>query len=87
MWKGTKRSPRFEMPKAVYPKVVGGRYGLSSKEFTPAMVKGVFDNLSRPNPQNHFTVGIVDDVTFTSIDYDPTIPPRPTAWCGHCSTG
>jgi pyruvate-ferredoxin/flavodoxin oxidoreductase len=68
---GDEDSPRFEMPKAIYPKVVGGRYGLSSKEFTPAMVKGVFDNLSRPNPQNHFTVGIVDDVTFTSIDYDP----------------
>lgn len=54
------------------PKVVGGRYGLSSKEFTPAMVKGVFDELAKPKPKNHFTVGILDDVTHTSIDYDPT---------------
>ncbi len=53
------------------PKVIGGRYGLSSKEFTPAMVKGVFDELAKPHSKNHFTVGIVDDVTHTSIDYDP----------------
>ena len=53
------------------PKVFGGRYGLSSKEFTPAMVKGVFDNLKLDSPKNHFTVGINDDVTFTSIPYDP----------------
>ncbi len=52
-------------------KVVGGRYGLSSKEFTPAMVKGVFDELSKDEPKNHFTVGITDDVTHTSIEYDP----------------
>ena len=52
-------------------KVIGGRYGLASKEFTPAMVKGVFDELSRKSPKNHFTVGINDDVTHTSIDYDP----------------
>ncbi len=51
--------------------VVGGRYGLSSKEFTPAMVKSVFDNLDFPTPKNHFTVGINDDVTYTSLDYDP----------------
>ena len=49
------------------PLVVGGRYGLSSKEFTPAMVKAVFDNLAHPAPKNHFTVGIVDDVTGTSL--------------------
>jgi pyruvate-ferredoxin/flavodoxin oxidoreductase len=55
----------------VAKKVVGGRYGLSSKEFTPAMVKGVFDQLAANSPKNHFTVGIKDDVTFTSIDYDP----------------
>jgi pyruvate-ferredoxin/flavodoxin oxidoreductase len=55
-----------------YPKVVGGRYGLSSKEFTPAMVKGVFDVLAAPQPKNHFTVGINDDVCHTSIDFDPT---------------
>lgn len=54
------------------PKIVGGRYGLSSKEFTPAMVKAVFDNLKSDNPKNHFTVGIIDDVTFTSLDYDPS---------------
>ena len=53
------------------PLVVGGRYGLSSKEFTPAMVKGVFDELTKDHPKNHFTVGIIDDVTNTSIDYDP----------------
>ena len=52
-------------------KVIGGRYGLASKEFTPAMVKGVYDELSRKSPKNHFTVGINDDVTHTSIDYDP----------------
>jgi pyruvate-ferredoxin/flavodoxin oxidoreductase len=53
------------------PKVVGGRYGLSSKEFTPAMVKGIYDELSKPNPKNHFTIGINDDVTHTSLGYDP----------------
>jgi pyruvate-ferredoxin/flavodoxin oxidoreductase len=51
-------------------KVIGGRYGLSSKEFTPAMVKGVFDELLKPEPKNHFTVGITDDVTHTSLEYD-----------------
>jgi pyruvate-ferredoxin/flavodoxin oxidoreductase len=53
-------------------KVLGGRYGLASKEFTAAMVKGVFDNMAAANPKNHFTVGINDDVTHTSIAYDPT---------------
>ncbi|MGA3035616.1 MAG: pyruvate:ferredoxin (flavodoxin) oxidoreductase, partial [Terracidiphilus sp.] len=53
------------------PKVVGGRYGLSSKEFTPAMVKGVLDNLKSAAPKNHFTIGITDDVSHTSLDYDP----------------
>jgi pyruvate-ferredoxin/flavodoxin oxidoreductase len=52
------------------PKVVGGRYGLSSKEFTPAMVKGIFDDLANDTPKNHFTIGINDDVTFTSLAYD-----------------
>lgn len=52
------------------PRVIGGRYGLSSKEFTPAMVKAVFDELSRPEPKNHFTIGIVDDVTHTSLPFD-----------------
>ncbi len=53
------------------PRVTGGRYGLSSKEFTPAMVKGVFNNLLEPEPKNHFVVGIIDDVTHSSIDFDP----------------
>ncbi len=53
-------------------KVVGGRYGLSSKEFTPAMVKAVFDNLAADTPKNHFTVGINDDVTHTSLSFDPS---------------
>jgi pyruvate-ferredoxin/flavodoxin oxidoreductase len=53
------------------PKTVGGRYGLSSKEFTPAMVKGIFDELGKVSPKNHFTIGIVDDVTHNSLDYDP----------------
>ncbi len=52
------------------PKVIGGRYGLSSKEFTPAMAKAVFDELAKENPKNSFTVGINDDVTHTSITYD-----------------
>jgi pyruvate-ferredoxin/flavodoxin oxidoreductase len=54
------------------PKVIGGRYGLSSKEFTPAMVKGLFDELKKNKPKNHFTLGIQDDVTETSIEYDPS---------------
>jgi pyruvate-ferredoxin/flavodoxin oxidoreductase len=53
------------------PRIIGGRYGLSSKEFTPAMVKAVLDELKMPHPKNHFTVGIHDDVTHTSLDYDP----------------
>ncbi|MBN2550320.1 MAG: pyruvate:ferredoxin (flavodoxin) oxidoreductase [Anaerolineales bacterium] len=51
-------------------RVIGGRYGLSSKEFTPAMVKGIFDELLKDNPKTHFTIGIYDDVTQTSLDYD-----------------
>ncbi len=50
--------------------VIGGRYGLSSKEFTPAMAKAVLDELKKPEPKKHFTVGIIDDVTFTSLDVD-----------------
>ena len=53
-----------------YPVIVGGRYGLGSKEFTPAMVKAVFDNLDAKEPKNGFTVGIIDDVTNTSLDVD-----------------
>ena len=57
-------------PFAVDPLVVGGRYGLSSKEFNDVMVKAVFDNLAAEKPKNHFTVGIVDDVTHTSLPMD-----------------
>jgi pyruvate-ferredoxin/flavodoxin oxidoreductase len=55
-----------------YPKIIGGRYGLSSKEFTPAMVKSVFDEMKKPQPKNHFNIGINDDVTKTSLNYDPS---------------
>jgi len=60
---GTKETPM--------PRVIGGRYGLASKEFTPAMVKGIFDELKKSNPKNHFTIGINDDVSHTSLEYDP----------------
>jgi pyruvate-ferredoxin/flavodoxin oxidoreductase len=53
-----------------YPAVIGGRYGLGSFEFTPAMVKAVFDELDKPKPKNHFTVGITDDVTGSSLAVD-----------------
>ena len=59
-------------PFKTFPKVVGGRFGLGSKEFTPAMVKGVFDNLDAAEPLNHFSVGIIDDVTNNYIKYDPS---------------
>ncbi|HKH99509.1 MAG TPA: pyruvate:ferredoxin (flavodoxin) oxidoreductase [Candidatus Sulfotelmatobacter sp.] len=59
------------------PAVVGGRYGLSSKEFTPAMVKAVYDNLKQPQPKDHFTIGINDDVTHTSLDYDAAFSTEP----------
>jgi len=52
------------------PRIIGGRYGLSSKEFTPAMVRAIFDELKKEAPKNHFTIGINDDVTHTSLDYD-----------------
>ncbi len=55
---------------ATMPRVIGGRYGLSSKEFTPAMVKAVFDELKNERPKNHFTIGIHDDVTHTSLPWD-----------------
>ncbi len=57
--------------------IVGGRYGLSSKEFTPAMVKAVYDNLSADKPKDHFTIGINDDVTHTSLSYDPQFSSEP----------
>ena len=62
---GRKQSPFKE-----YPVIVGGRYGLGSKEFTPAMVKAVFDNLDAAEPKNGFTVGIIDDVSNTSLSVD-----------------
>ncbi len=64
-------------PLAGEPLVVGGRYGLSSKEFTPAMIKAVFDNLAATKPRNHFTVGIMDDVTHMSLAYDPEFDIEP----------
>lgn len=73
------------MPNALSgePRVIGGRYGLGSKEFTPAMVKAVFDELDREEPRQSFTVGIVDDVSHTSLEYDPTfsIEPASTVRC------
>lgn len=59
-WRGSER-----------PEVLAGRYGLASKEFTPAMVKAIFDNLAAPQSRNHFTVGIVDDLTHHSLPVDP----------------
>ncbi len=59
------------------PVVIGGRFGLSSKEFTPGCVKAVFDELNRAKPKNHFTVGIVDDVTHFSLDVDPEFDIEP----------
>ncbi|OJV88311.1 MAG: pyruvate:ferredoxin (flavodoxin) oxidoreductase [Chloroflexi bacterium 54-19] len=56
-------------PHSNHIKAIGGRYGLSSKEFTPGMVKAIFDELLKPQPKNHFTVGITDDVSFTSLEY------------------
>ncbi|MDX1450895.1 MAG: 2-oxoacid:acceptor oxidoreductase family protein, partial [Acidimicrobiia bacterium] len=58
---------RFAAP----PRIIGGRFGLSSKEFTPAMIKGIFDEMAKAGPKNHFTIGIHDDVTRTSVAYDP----------------
>jgi pyruvate-ferredoxin/flavodoxin oxidoreductase len=62
------------------PKIIGGRYGLSSKEFTPAMVKAVYDNLKAENSKNHFTVGITDDVSFTSIEVDYSFKLDDSVW-------
>ncbi|MGF2410670.1 pyruvate:ferredoxin (flavodoxin) oxidoreductase [Ferruginibacter sp.] len=62
------------------PRLIGGRYGLSSKEFTPAMVKAVFDELKKENPKNGFTIGINDDVTFTSLEYDPAYTLDESEW-------
>jgi pyruvate-ferredoxin/flavodoxin oxidoreductase len=61
----------------VAPAVVGGRYGLSSKDFTPAMVKAVYDNLKTDQPKEHFSIGIEDDVTHNSLSYDPRFSTEP----------
>ncbi|MEI8195680.1 MAG: pyruvate:ferredoxin (flavodoxin) oxidoreductase, partial [Phycisphaerae bacterium] len=59
------------------PKVVGGRFGLSSKEFTPTMIKSVFDELKKAKPKNHFTIGIMDDVTHLSLPFDADLDIEP----------
>jgi len=59
------------------PTVIGGRYGLSSKEFTPAMVKSIYAELAKDKSKNHFTIGINDDVTHTSLEYDPCFSIEP----------
>ena len=62
------------------PRLIGGRYGLSSKEFTPAMVKAVYDELKKDKPKNGFTVGINDDVTHLSLSYDPAYKLDESEW-------
>ena len=73
------RNAHEQMP----PRIIGGRYGLSSKEFTPAMIKGIFNEMSKPEPRQHFTIGINDDVMHTSLAYDPafSIEPEETVQC------
>ena len=65
------------LPLAAKPRIIGGRYGLSSKEFTPAMVKAVFDELAKDQPKLHFTVGIDDDVTNLSLEVDESFDIEP----------
>ncbi|GAB4351612.1 MAG: pyruvate:ferredoxin (flavodoxin) oxidoreductase [Gammaproteobacteria bacterium] len=67
-------NPRF----STLPRVVGGRYGLASKEFNPKMIKGIFDELAKEQPKNNFTVGIIDDVCHTSLDQDEAFAPTTT---------
>ncbi|MFM2139178.1 MAG: pyruvate:ferredoxin (flavodoxin) oxidoreductase, partial [Bacteroidota bacterium] len=62
------------------PRIIGGRYGLSSKEFTPAMAKAVYDELLKPDPRNGFTIGIHDDVTYTSLTYDASFRLNESEW-------
>ncbi len=71
------------MERGEAPVITGGRYGLGSKEFTPAMVKAVYKNMNAAGPKNHFTVGIVDDVTHTSLDVEELIDttPKGTVQC------
>jgi pyruvate-ferredoxin/flavodoxin oxidoreductase len=63
--------------RSAIPKVIGGRYGLSSKDFSPAMAKAVFDELKKPAPKNGFTVGIIDDVSHSSLEVDPNYSIEP----------
>jgi pyruvate-ferredoxin/flavodoxin oxidoreductase len=65
------------LPFAAFPRIIGGRYGLSSKEFTPAMVYAVFEELKKKEMRNHFTIGINDDVSKTSLEYDPSFTTEP----------
>jgi pyruvate-ferredoxin/flavodoxin oxidoreductase len=64
------------------PKILGGRYGLSSKEFNPSMIKAVFDNMSSADPKNHFTIGIIDDVTNTSLEVKEAFDSAPEGTIG-----
>ncbi|MBU4319426.1 MAG: pyruvate:ferredoxin (flavodoxin) oxidoreductase [Proteobacteria bacterium] len=71
------------MERGEMPLIVGGRYGLGSKEFNPSMVKAVFDNMNSAGPKNHFTVGIIDDVTHTSLEVEEgfNVAPEGTVQC------
>ena len=65
------------LPTSGIPRIIGGRYGLSSKEFSPGMVKAVLDELKKDKPKNHFTIGINDDVFATSLEWDPLFSTEP----------
>jgi len=71
------REGREEGHTKLDPMVIGGRYGLSSKEFTPAMVKAIYDNLAQDKPKNHFTIGIMDDVSHSSLPFDASFDVEP----------
>ncbi len=71
------REGRDEGHTTLDPVVIGGRYGLSSKEFTPAMVQAIYENLAKDKPKNHFTIGIMDDVSHTSLTYDASFDVEP----------
>ena len=78
MWHGRPaRDNHAQDARATPPRIIGGRYGLGSKEFTPAMVKSVFDEMIKPQPGNHFSVGIIDDVTFASLPFDQDFKTEP----------
>ena len=66
------------MERGEAPKITGGRYGMGSKEFNPGMVKAVFDNMKSGTPKNHFTVGINDDVTNTSLEVEGGLDVAPS---------